>query len=104
MLRPLEGVLLGRVGEVVEVLEAQDPSVNPASRPAEGVLQDRTSTGRLFRTIPLQGIYYELVHTVSDKFCHKALYFNGLLFSGRKLCNGKLLMRKAQSLRVRTSP
>ena len=67
MLRPLEGVLLGRAGEV---LEAQDPSVNPASRP-EGVLQDRTSTGRLFRTIPLQGDYYDLnnkVHTVSDKF------------------------------------
>ena len=101
MQRPLEGVLLGRAGEVV--LEAQDPSVNPASRP-EGVLQDRMSTARLFRTIPLQGIYYDLVHTVSDKFCHKALYFNGLLFSGRKLCNGKLLMRKAQSLRVRTSP
>ena len=55
MLRPLEGVLLGRAGEV-EVLEAQDLSVNPASRP-EGVPQDRTSTGRLFRTIPLQGDY-----------------------------------------------
>ena len=85
MLRPLEGVLLGRAGEV-EVLEAQDPSVNPASRPAEGVLQDRTSTGRLFRTIPLQGDYQDLnnkVHTVSDKFCHKAL-FSGIRFSVMK--------------------
>ena len=65
MLRPLEGVLLGRAGEV---LEAQDLSVNPASRP-EGVLQDRTSTGRLFRTIPLQGDYQDLnnkVHTTVE--------------------------------------
>ena len=85
MLRPLEGVLLGRAGEVLEVLEAQDPSVNPASHP-EGVLQDRTSTGRLFRTIPLQGDYYDRnnkVHTVSDRFCHKAL-FSGFRFSVRK--------------------
>ena len=89
MLRPLEGVLQGRAGEV---LEAQDLSVNPASRP-EGVLQDRTSTGRLFRTIPLQGDYYDLnnkVHTVSNKFCHKAL-FSGIRFSVMKLCYGKLL-------------